>query len=94
LVIPSGMTDTQVVSVKVPSALLRKLPAAGQGRSRFIIAAIEEKVGRRDTPKWKPRSDRGKRMAAILARGKDERLPLLSDSDIEMELAVRKGRAL
>jgi hypothetical protein len=84
---------TILVSVKVPKELAEKLPVPGNGRSRFIIEAIAEKTNRKqNTAKWKPSSERGKRFAALLAKGRSERMPLLSEAGIEAELAERKGR--
>jgi hypothetical protein len=87
-----GMTNTKTISVKIPFKLLRDIPAAGDGRSAFIIQALEEKIARRKPSQWQPKTERGKRMAALLRRGKTERLPLLSDPEIEQESAARRGR--
>ncbi|HEU5123019.1 MAG TPA: hypothetical protein VFW05_03040 [Verrucomicrobiae bacterium] len=88
------MTESTVlISVKVPARIAAKLPVAGNGRSRFIVEAIEEKAARKQQAKdWKPVTARGKRMAALLAKGRSERAPLLSESEIEAELSKRKGR--
>jgi hypothetical protein len=88
------MTNARTISVKIPGGLLREIPAAGHGRSRFILSAIEEKLARRKPAQWRPKSERGRRMAALLERGKKDRLPLLSDAEIEQELAARRGRDL
>jgi hypothetical protein len=37
-----GMTTT--VSVKIPKRVLERMPRAGQGRSGFIVQALEEKL--------------------------------------------------
>jgi metal-responsive CopG/Arc/MetJ family transcriptional regulator len=85
------MTST-TISVKLPARLLEEIPAAGNGRSAFIIKAIEEKLARRKSEEWQPKTARGARMASLLKKGKRERLPLLSEAEVERELAVRRGR--
>jgi hypothetical protein len=90
VVVLIGMPNT-AISVKIPVRILEQMPAAGNGRSVFIVTAIEEKLARRRCD-WKPRSARGRRMAALLAKGQKERKPLLSDRQIEQELNERKGR--
>jgi hypothetical protein len=87
------MTRTIVVSVKIPARLLEQIPPAGQGRSGFIMQAIEEKIARREPLRWKPKTERGRRMAELLKKGRAERSPLLSDAQIEDELKERRGRA-
>ena len=86
------MTSTKVVSVKIPDRVLRHLPAAGKGRSRFIITALEEKILRQSGPAWKPQSKRGQRLVALLKKGERERAPLLDEEGIAAELAERRGR--
>jgi hypothetical protein len=90
MVVPIGMPKT-AISVKIPTGILEQMPAPGKGRSVFIVTAIEEKLARRRCD-WKPRSERGRRMAALLAKGQKERKPLLSDGQIEKELNERRGR--
>jgi hypothetical protein len=87
-----GMTSTTIVSVKIPERVLRRLPAAGHGRSRFIIAALEEKLARQPQSSWQPGTKRGRRLAVLLEKGRQERAPLLNAGEIAMELAERKGR--
>ena len=76
------MTTTKLVSVKVPLKIFRALPDAHKGRSRFIISALEEKISQ----------CRGRRMAALLEKGRAEREPLLDAEGIAAELAGRKGK--
>ena len=90
MVLPRGMPNT-AISVKIPTRILEQMPAPGNGRSVFIVEAIEEKLARRRCD-WKPRSARGRRMAALLAKGQKERTPLLSDEQLEQELNERRGR--
>ncbi len=85
------MTTTKLVSVKVPLNIFRALPGAHRGRSRFIVSALEEKISRRES-EWKPTTERGRRMAALLEKGRAEREPLLDDEGIAAELAERRGR--
>ena len=85
------MTATKLISVKVPQHIFRALPGAHRGRSRFIVAALEEKISRRESD-WKPTTARGRRMAALLEKGRAEREPLLDDEGIAAELAARRGR--
>ena len=86
------MTSTAIVSVKIPARILEQIPPAGHGRSGFIVQAIEEKIARRKPVQWKPRTERGRRLAALLKKGRSERSPLLSDAQIEQELKERQGR--
>jgi hypothetical protein len=81
-----------MISIKVPGDLLDELPAPGNGRSRFILDAIAEKAARRRKAQWTPASKRGKRLAALLAKGRPERGMLLSESEVAKELARRRGR--
>lgn len=86
------MTSSKTVSVKIPARILRLIPAAGKGRSRFIITALEEKISRRSSAEWKPKTDRGRRLAALLKKGRLERAPLLDVEGIATELAERRGQ--
>jgi metal-responsive CopG/Arc/MetJ family transcriptional regulator len=86
------MTHTTIVSVKIPERILEQIPPAGQGRSGFIVQAIEEKIAKRKPVRWKPKTERGRRMAALLKKGRAERHPLLSDAQAEQELKERRGR--
>jgi hypothetical protein len=88
------MTDTTIVSVKIPARILEQIPPAGHGRSGFIVQAIEEKIAKRVPVRWTPKTDRGRRMAALLKKGRVERGPLLSDAQVEQELKERRGRSL
>ena len=85
------MTSTKLVSVKVPLKIFRAIPGAHCGRSRFIISALEEKISRREE-EWQPTTERGRRLKAILDKGRAEREPLLSDEEIARELQERRGR--
>ena len=91
MVLPSGMTSTKLISVKVPKRLLRLLPAAGKGRSRFVIAALEEKVSRRNLDPWAPKTKRGQRLAELLQKVQLERAPGLDSEGIARELTERRG---
>lgn len=83
---------TTTVSVRIPKRLLERMPKAGQGRSGFILRALEEKLAAQGPSNWNPTSERGRRLAALLEKGRDERLPLLSEAAFERELAERRGR--
>jgi hypothetical protein len=83
---------TETVSVKIPRQLLERMPKAGQGRSGFIVQALEEKLARQTPVAWKPTSKRGRRLAALLERGREERTPLLSETALRQELRERRGR--
>ena len=87
------MTNTTVVSVKIPARILEQMPPAGHGRSGFIVQAIEEKIAKRKPAQWKPRTERGRRMATLLKKGRSERSPLLSEAQVEQELKERRGRS-
>jgi hypothetical protein len=88
------ITRSTLVSVKIPERILERIPAAGHGRSGFIVEAIEEKIARRNPAHWKPKSKRGRRLAALLERGRTERDPLLSNEQAVRELQERRGRAV
>jgi hypothetical protein len=86
------MTKASVtVSVKIPARILERIPSAGQGRSGFIVRAIEEKLARKESPPWKPATKRGRRLAALLARGQRERGPDLTLEELETEIRARRG---
>jgi hypothetical protein len=87
------MTTKTIVSVKIPSRILEQIPPAGHGRSGFIVQAIEEKIARRKPVQWKPKTERGRRMAALLKKGQVERSPLLSNAQVQQELRERRGRS-
>jgi hypothetical protein len=80
------------ISLKIPPRLLERIPAAGNGRSRYILTALEEKLSRQQPPAWKPVSKRGRKLAALLAAGKGERGPEISVAEVERELRERRGR--
>lgn len=86
------MTSTKLVSVKVPLKIFRAMPGAHKGRSRFIVSALEEKISRQHGLEWKPTTARGRRLAALLEKGKAERFPLLNEEEFERELRERRGR--
>ena len=74
----------------MPLRILRSIPEAHQGRSRFIISALEEKISR-GGQEWKPTTARGRRLAALLEKGRAEREPLLDDEGVASELRARRG---
>ncbi|MDE3066837.1 MAG: hypothetical protein KGJ60_04715 [Verrucomicrobiota bacterium] len=85
------MTNTKLVSVKVPMKIFRALPGAHKGRSRFILSALEEKIRRRES-EWQPTTERGRRLKAILDKGRAERGEPLDAEGIARELQERRGR--
>lgn len=85
------MTSSKLISVKVPPHIFRALPGPHRGRSRFIISALQEKINRRES-EWKPATTRGRRLAALLEKGRAEREPLLDADGIARELRERRGR--
>lgn len=94
MVILWGMTNrTTVVSVKIPARILERIPAAGQGRSRFIVRALEKEIERQRPAEWKPTTRRGRMFAKLLEAGKAERGPLLSEVELEREIRERRGRS-
>ena len=86
------MTTTKLVSVKVPLKIFHALPGAHNGRSRFIVSALEEKISRQSVPEWKPTTARGRRLKALLDAGAAERGEPLDAEGIAAELAERRGR--
>jgi hypothetical protein len=85
------MTGTKLVSVKLPEKIFRAIPGAGQGRSRFIISALEEKIQRQES-EWQPKTEHGRRLKAILDKGAAERGEPLDREGIARELRERRGR--
>ncbi|HEV2455197.1 MAG TPA: hypothetical protein VGY98_13110 [Verrucomicrobiae bacterium] len=85
------MTNTKLISVKVPMKIFRALPGAHKGRSRFILSALEEKI-RRQESEWQPTTERGRRLKAILDKGRAERGEPLDAEGIARELQDRRGR--
>ena len=93
MVILLGMTNTATtVSVKIPARILERIPAPGNGRSRFIVSALEKAIERQRPAAWKPTTVRGRRLAKLLEAGKAERYPLLNEEEFERELKERRGR--
>jgi hypothetical protein len=93
MVILFGMTNrTTTVSVKIPARILERIPAPGNGRSRFIIRALEKEIERQHPAEWKPTTRRGRMFAKLLEAGKAERYPLLNEEEFERELRERRGR--
>ena len=84
------MTGSKLLSVKVPLELYRAMPGAHKGRSRFIITALEEKISREQST-WKPATERGRRLAALLKKGELERGAPLDQEEIARELRERRG---
>jgi len=85
-----GMTTMKMISFKAPMRIFRALPGAHNGRSRFIISALEEKISRREE-EWQPTTERGRRLKAILDRGAAERGAPLDAEGIAAELRERRG---
>ena len=85
-----SMTGSKLVSVKVPLRVLQAIPRAHKGRSRFIIDALKEKIARGEST-WEPRTERGRRLAALLKKGTDERGAPLDEAGSARELAERRG---
>ena len=83
---------TTVVSVKIPARILERIPAAGQGRSRFSVRALEKEIERQQPAEWTPTTKRGRKFAKLLEAGKAERGPLLSEEELEGEIRERRGR--
>lgn len=71
--------------------IFRALPGAHKGRSRFILSALEEKI-RREESEWQPTTERGRRLKAILDKGRAERGEPLDAEGIARELQERRGR--
>lgn len=85
-------TAAQTVSFKCPPLLRERLPAPGNGRSQFILEAIQEKLARKKPAVWKPTTARGRRLAALIAAGRAERGPDLTEAEFEREMRERRGR--
>lgn len=93
MVILFGMTNTStLVSVKIPARILERLPTPGNGRSRFIVRALEKEIERQQPTEWRPTTPRGRMFAKILKAGEKERGPRLSEAEFERELRERRGR--
>jgi hypothetical protein len=87
------MTSNSIlVSVKIPARILERIPAPGNGRSRFIVRALEKEIERQLPVEWKPATRRGRMFARLLEAGKAERGPLLSEEELEREIKERRGR--
>ena len=79
------------ISVKIPAAILERIPSAGQGRSGFIVSAIAEKLARKKPNAWKPSTARGRKLAALLEKGMRERGADLTSVELEAEIRARRG---
>jgi hypothetical protein len=55
------------------------------------VRAIEEKLARKTPAPWKPTTARGRRLAALLEKGKRERGPDLTLEELAAELRERRG---
>ncbi len=87
------MTNSStLVSVKIPARILERIPAPGNGRSRFIVRALEKEIERQRPAEWKPTTKRGRVYARLLEAGKAERGPLMSAEELEREIKERRGR--
>ena len=83
---------TTTVSVKIPARILERIPAPGNGRSRFIVRALEKEIERQKPAEWKPTTKRGRMFAKILKAGEKERGPFVSLDELEREIKDRRGR--
>ena len=93
MVLLSGMTNgSTTVSVKIPARILSRIPAPGNGRSRFIVHALEKEIERQRPDAWKPTTRRGQKLAKLLAAGEAERGTRLNEEEFERELRERRGR--
>ncbi len=93
VVLLRGMTNgSTTVSVKIPARILSRIPAPGNGRSRFIVHALEKEIERQRPAEWKPTTVRGRKLARLLEAGKAERGPRLNEEEFERELHERRGR--
>jgi hypothetical protein len=93
MVLLSGMTNGSItVSVKIPARILERIPSPGNGRSRFIVRAIEKEIERQRPAEWKPTTKRGRMFAKILKAGEKERGPFISLDELEREIKERRGR--
>jgi hypothetical protein len=55
------------------------------------VEAIEEKLARTLPRHWKPSTTRGRKLAALLEKGKRERGPDLTLEELELEIRARRG---
>ena len=85
-------TAAENITFECPPQVRERLPASSNGRSEFILQAIQEKLERTQPVEWKPTTKRGERLAELLEAGKAERGPLLSEEEFERELSERRGR--
>lgn len=86
------MTNTQILSVRVPVDMLERIDAQSGGRrSRFIREALEERLGR-DAEAFTPRTAMGRKLAALRQRGLDSGSRLLDLEEVNREVARRRGR--
>ena len=88
-----GMTNgSTTVSVKIPARILERIPAPGNGRSRFIVRALEKEIERQRPVEWKPTTKRGRMYARLLKAGEAERGAFMSPDELEREIRERRGR--
>jgi len=83
-----------VVSVKPPGLILERIPAARQGRSRFIMPSSEQEIARQPTAEGERTTIRGRLLVKLLEAGKAGRYPRLNEQEFERELRERRGRDL
>lgn len=85
------MANTVNISFRCPVAMLPNLPAPGNGRSEFIVRTLAEKLAQKKPVEWTPTTERGRKLAALLAAGKRERGPSMTEAEVERELRERRG---
>ena len=84
------MTETlQPISCKLPVSDLRRIPS--RNISRFVREAVHEKLERQAAHDWKPKTNAGKKMAALRARYVAGGGELLDAEGIAAEIRERRG---
>jgi len=82
-------TDLTVVTVKLPRADLRRIPA--ENRSEFIREAVSEKLAKLGASAWKPKTEIGRKLSALRQKFVDSGGELLDAEGIATELRERRG---
>jgi len=85
-----GMTTgLQAVTVKIRLSDLRRIPE--KNRSKFIRAAVSEKLARQPAPAWTPRTETGRKLLALRNQFIRSGGELLDSEGIAEEVRQRRG---
>jgi hypothetical protein len=86
------MTETLIISTRIPGELAVRMDAVGQSRSKFIRDAIEEKLERQALGGVKAKTALGRKALELRRKYHAAGGRLLSLEEINAEVGARRGR--